>query len=361
LEFDQFPTDRPLEFLKMGHHDFIKSDFVKFKGIPRSIFYTDDTSDKTKSLIDKKYESPTKLIKFIPDTTLDYISPILDSLFTISSPIAANIEIPSIIQTYRGFFESVSDLNGIAIPALYYDKLQKNNGKNMLYKMIENSLIEMKENEHMYLKRIVDELPDTCGNINEYLLLANIYTAIQERLYFKLKQINRDEYTWITETIMKSCILRLDDVIGSEVTIENPSILSEHTIIHHSMEEQHAKIDQTLGPHFPENMRFRFTAIVDLITNISVWELKCTSDISMDHKLQVVIYAWLWDMLDKPKKDFKILNIKTGEIVIMNYKPDEITKIIIALLKGKYDDVVIRTDEEFLRDCRSHLTRTITK
>jgi hypothetical protein len=349
LEFDQYPTDRPLEFLKMGHHDLIKSDFVRFKGMPRSIFYPDD-GNKAKSLIDKKYETPTKLIKFIPDSTLDYISPIIDRLFTLGSPISSTIDIPMIVQTKRGFFESVSDLNGIAIPSLYYDRLKQDNQQNILYKMVENALIEMKENEHMYLKRIVKELPEQCGSIRDYLLLANVYTAIQERLYFKLKQIEADEYSWISEQVMSDCLERLDSIIGIELIGENPQVLSEHTIIHHSMEDLHAKIDQTLAPHFPENMRFRFSAIVDLITDSSVWELKCTSEISMDHKLQVIVYAWIWDMLDKPAKAFKILNIKTGEIVVMNYEPVELTNIVVALLKGKYEDTIVKSDEEFLND-----------
>jgi hypothetical protein len=345
LEFDQYPTDRPLDFLKMGHHDFIKSDFVKFKGIPRSIFYKDDASDKAKSLIDKKYESPTKMIKFIPDSVLDYISPIIDRLFTISSPISNTIDIPMVVETKGGFFESVSDLNGIAIPSMYYDRL---NQENLLYKMVENSLVEMRENEHMYLKRIVKEMPVHCESIKEYLLLANVYTAIQERLYFKLKQIV--EYNWISDQVVADCLERLDTIIGIELKGDTPQVIPEHVIIHHSMEELHSKIDQVLAPHFPENMRFRFSAIVDLLTDASIWELKCTGEISMDHKLQVIVYAWIWDMLDKPVKNFKILNIITGEIVTLNYEPEELTRIVIALLKGKYENMIVKTDEEFLRD-----------
>jgi hypothetical protein len=353
LEFDQYPTDRPLDFLKMGHHDFLKSDFVKFRGTPRSIFYKDDVGDKAKSLVNKRYETPTKLIKFIPETVLDYISPIIERLFTICSPISHTIDIPMIVKTKHGFFESVSDLNGIAIPALYYDRL---NRENLLYKMVENSLVEMKEYEHMYLKRIVSEMPEQCTSICDYLLLANVHIAIQERLYFRLKQIGPDEYNWITKQVMIDCLDRLDSTIGIEIKGENPQVLPEHTIIHHSMEELHKKIDEVLAPHFSENIKFRFSAIVDLVTDASIWELKCTSEISIDHKLQVITYAWIWDMLDKPAKNFKILNIITGEIVTMNHEPAELTNIIVALLKGKYEDTIAKTDEEFIEDCRTFIT-----
>jgi hypothetical protein len=55
-------------------------------------------------------------------------------------------------------------------------------------------------------------------------------------------------------------------------------------------------------------------------------------------------------MLDKPAKNFKILNIITGEIVTMNHEPEELTRIVIALLKGKYENINLKTDDEFLRD-----------
>ena len=352
LEFDQYPTDRPLEFLKMGHHDFIKSDFVNFKGIPRSIFYSDEGEGKSRaSLIEIKYETPTNMIKFIPDVVLDVISPIVDRLFKCKSPIGITIDIPSVIETKHGSFESVSDLNGIAIPSVYYDHINPDKSQpNLLYEMVENKLVDMKENEHLYLKRIVKDLPVRCENIRDYLFLANVYTAINERLYFKLKQIKRDEYNWLSDSVVEECKERLDTIIRAEPSVIQP----EYMFIHNSMDTEHAKIDQVLSVYFPENMRFRFTAIVDLATDTCVWELKCTGDISIDHKLQVVIYAWLWYMRDLPAKVFKILNIITGEVFVLSYEDiNELSEVVVPLLKGKHENLVARTDDEFLRDCQT--------
>ena len=346
LEFDQYMTDRPLEFLKMGHYDFKKCDFVNFKGTPRSIFYKKDTMNGATSTITTKYETPTKMIKFIPDTTLDIISPVVDRLFAQVSPASTVINVPAVIQTRRGFYEAVSDLNGIAIPFVY------TNNVDALRSMVENALLETKESEHMYIKRLVGDLPEDCSSISNSLFLANIYTAIQERLYFKLKQIGRDEYNWITDDHMNACKKRLDDII-----CVTPGYLveSEQTIIQASNDDQHCKIDQLLSSHFPDNVRFRFTGIVDMITDSCVWELKCSTDISIDHKLQVVVYAWLWSMLDRPAREFKILNILTGEVVVLTNDPDELNNVVIALLKGKYDDLVPKTDAEFVSDCVSCL------
>ena len=371
LECDQFSTDRPLDFLKIGHHEMMKSEFIHFKGTPRSIFYEED--EKSKSLITKYYETPTKLIKFIPDPTMDIISPMIQRIFIQGSlPITfgepdqiEEIQIPNIIQTETGLFEDVSDLNGIAIPCIYYDYLiekmgnnDKNNDNcsnsvNVLYNMIQQSLCEMKENEHIFLKKQIKEISPECNSIQNYLFLANLHIAIQERLYFRLKQIDISEYNWITPSIIEKCKHRLDTILGSECKTMVP--LSEYSIIHYSLEEEHNKIDQILSMYFPENIRFRFSAIIDLITEESIWELKCTTIISIDHKLQLIIYAWLWQILDKPSKQFKIFNIKTGELWVLDATFDELTQIVVELLKGKYSKPTMKTDEEFISSCEEYI------
>lgn len=371
LEFGHHATDRPLDFLKMGHHEMIASDFINFKGTPRFVFYKpNECEQSSKKTIEKKNETPTGLIKFISDSVMDQISPIIDRIFTCTQikdsvcddngeleidNISTILDIPTIIPTEYGF-EDISDLNGIALPAMYYDNIHKKWGKidkpNVLYTMIDNSLLEMKDSEHFFLKNIVKEIPNVCDTIDDYLFLANVYTSIQERLYFKLKQIQRTNYNWLSPKMVEQCTSRLDSVLNEECNIDMP--LTEHTIIHHSMEELHIKIDECMLNHFSgtimENFRFRFSAIVDLLTDKTLWEIKCTSKITIDHQLQVVIYAWLWRITDREPRQFKILNIKTGEIWALDATIDELTTIVVSILKGKYEKMVEKNDEEFLLD-----------
>lgn len=362
LESDNYSTDRPLEFLKMSHHEMRTSPFIHFKGNPQSIFYKkeEETGDKSKSLLVKHYITPTELIKFIPETVIEDISPIIDKIFVVSQSTNGELEkleIPNIIQTRQGFFEEISDLNGIAIPSMYYDFLlndlsevknetRETKPRNILYEMIEHNMAGSKENEHVFLQNIIDGLPRTLETISDYLYLANVYVATQEKLYFKLKQIERDEYNWINPDMMSKCTKLLKDTIGVECESSPPTV--ETTIIHNSMEELHEKIDAFFAQYFENHIKFRFTARVDLITDATVWELKCTSKISLDHLLQVVIYAWLWKMSHEENKKFKILNIKNGELMEMNATLEELNYIMIALIQGKYMEHKPKTDEEFL-------------
>jgi hypothetical protein len=287
LETNQFATDRPLEFLKMSHAEMCETDFIQFRGTPRNLFLPEqEASGKMVNLQQKHMITPTELIKFIPESIIEELSPLMDRIFVQETSGLENIEIPTVIETKRGFFEEVSDLNGIAIPCYYYDCLTNHSSRSSLYDLIENSISKYKSNEHHYLRGVVDNLPITIETISEYLYLANVSVAVQETLYSKLKQMDRDEYTWLSDAVMNQCMMRLEKTIG---TPNCPMI--EETIISQSDEKNHAQIDATLAPYFEPNTIFRFTARVDLITEEALWELKCTSKVSMDHMLQTVIYA----------------------------------------------------------------------
>jgi hypothetical protein len=371
LEFNQFVGDRPLEFLKMSHHDMVAADFVEFKGTPQTLFYDHEEKQGGGEKIKKHYLSPTKLIKFISDDVMDEITPIIERIFTkiewtVDSglPNMENITIPNVVQSEHGF-EDVSDLNGIALPAIFYDYLRSRNDHDhdspgILLDLIEEAIVDMRDNEHHYLKTIVKDLPDSCNSIGDYLYLTNVYVSIQERLYFKLKQIRKSDYNWLQTDVVETCQTLLKGVMSKECGDNNNlgEIWTEEVIISPAMEDEHQRLDEELTPIFAdtdlENTRFRFSAIVDLITPTTVWEIKCTTTITIDHKLQLVIYAWLWAFSNRPIREFKILNIKTGERWVLQSTREELQQIVVALLRGKYAKIVEKTDEEFLDNVYGH-------
>lgn len=347
LERTNYETDRPLEFLKKDQFEMRKMPAVEFKGTPYfPLFKTPEI--EIEEAVQKHFVTPTDLIKFIPETVLEEITPVLNTMFKIVQPKGMELDIPTVIETAGGFFEEVSDLNGLAIPAMYYDCLSTEGTTNVLYEMILIVLDEFKENEHVFLKQLVSQLPTEYKTPADYLFLANVYTAFQEKLYFKLKQITRDDYTWLTEDMFKKCKMRLTKTIGPECETAQPLI--EKTIIHQSQELEHESIDLFLSEYFVSTLKFRFTARTDLITQTSMWEIKCVREITMDHQLQVVIYAWLLKM-KSVEKEVKIYNIRTGEIQRLDATKDELDYIVISLLQGKYQQTYKKTDEEFLEEC----------
>ena len=367
LESDNYATDRPLEFLKKSHIEMKKCDYIQFKGHHQTIFQDEEEMNINDNVIKKHIITPTELVKFISESVIETISPIIDRIFVKETGEPVVLDIPSVIETKKGFFEEVSDLNGIAIPCVYYDYLKEAFSEteeefdniprgNVLFDVIDNAVDKMRMNDHIFLKEIVNSLPEKIETINDYLYVANVSVAVQETLYFKLKQIEPDEYNWLTDDMVMACKNRLREVIGPDCENTMPSI--EDTIIHESCEEQHEKIDEFLSTIFDETRQFRFTGRVDLITETIAWELKCTSEITIEHLVQVIIYAWLWKMRhsyteEYEEKVFKIFNIKTGEIMRLDASMDDLNTIITTLLKGKFQEPVKKTDEEFIEDCQN--------
>lgn len=345
IESDQFAGDRQLEFMKMSHKQLNDCDFITFKGMQRNFDDYVELYD-IKALLDKRYETPTKMVQFIPDSVLNKINPILNKIYTSCSSETNELEIPNIVQTSCGF-EDVSEINGIAIPLYFYEKKSE---KPIMKDMVLHAIKEIKPNEQSYLKSFVAQLPETYDNICDYLFMANLYNSVQERLHFKLKQIQ--SYDWLNQEILEKCMMRLENLMENKESIPK----FEDMYIHNSMEDIHSqKIDPILHQYFPSTVFFRFTAIVDVVTDDCVWELKCTNSISIEHKIQLVIYAWLWEVLEKPSKKFRLFNIKTGEHFTLNYDLCDLTDIVVMILKGKYFNQEKKSDDDFLEDCIQYM------
>ena len=364
LESDTRREDRPLEFLQMSHVDMKLVDYVHFKGQQQTLFLqTQETPTNLPIKI-----TPTELIKFIPEDTNQHICSILDRIFVKEQDVIENIEIPGIIQTKNGFYEEVSDLNGIAIPCMYYDHLLNawnddysyKTKDSILYDIIDMNVENLNEKKQQFLLEIIDNLPETIESVNDYLYMANINTAIQESLYFKLNQIDRDDYNWLTDEIVSVCKDRLRQIVSPDCQ-DSPALIEEY-IINASMEEQHKHIDKFIDKILPGKL-FRFNARTDLVTDTTVWEFKCTSELTHDHMLQLAIYAWIWNMkymedtTDDNEKVFRLFNIKTGELLRMEASMGDLNNIMSSLLLSRYTEQVEQTNNQFVKTCVDSIHR----
>ena len=365
LENNDHSTDQPLRFLKMDHYQLRDQEYVDFKGQPQTLFYEKEPVLEQQNIAIKPnihYVTPTDLIKFVPEHVLELISPWVEDMFVNISDeipdISNPIEMTGVILCKKtGLYEDVADLNGIALPCLFWDriKLKENNSTlceapvSTLYTLIGSMLADLKSNEHVFLKRKYQEITaNMCqgvANASDYLYLANLYVAVQEKLYFKMTQISRDEYNWLSEDVVESCMQRLEKVVACVGVLAH-----EQVLIHPKMEEEHAQIDSTLNSFFGERERYRFSARLDLISETTVWEIKCTQQLTFDHRLQVLIYAWLWRLVpgNDSEKKIKIFNIKSGEILELRATTEELTRVIVELLRGKYTKPVALSDTEFM-------------
>jgi len=352
LEINEYPEDRPLEFLRMTHIEMKQQPYINFRGMHQNVFAPEQES---KNKLKTKKLTATKLTQFISDSTIEEITPILDRIYITEIDSLEEIDMPSVIETKPGFFEEVSDLNGIAIPCMYYDYLAEAwniSKESILFELIDVYIENIQDKKQSFLKKIIDDLPEKLETIGDYLYVSNVLLAMQESLYFKLSQIDRDQYTWLTDSTMEICKHRMKKYIGADCQNKMPD--AEEYITIASNDEQHERIDELINENILADCKYRFTARVDMITENIVWELKCTKELSIENKLQLVIYAWLWRNRTnhtEDEKQFKLFNIRTGEMLRLEATNEELTFIVIELLKSKFKKTEPKTDEEFVADC----------
>jgi hypothetical protein len=362
LEEDKGTKDSQLKFLKYSHHDMNGADFIDFKGLPRIRKAEAQTPEELAAAAPEtlsktlRYTTPTDLIRFIAEDILDIITPVVERLFTTErEKMPEPLNIPVVQKMRGGNYEEISDINGIAIPCIYYDYfLKKGAGtrfSSTIYSVVENEMKYLKQQKRdknrvfEFLEQKLKNMPRKCAHISDYLYLSNIYIALKEHLYFKLFQIAREDYTWLPPATIKQSykVIREALHLGTDFTVEQ-NILG--------YDDEHDAFDRIL--HAADISLFRFAARVDLITEDTVWEIKCTGDLSIEHLLQVIIYAWIWRVAGYSPKQFKILNIKTGEVRRLHTDAcADIDMIVFELLKNKYKKPVRKNTEEFLEAVRA--------
>ena len=420
LEKDEIFYDRPFDFMKKTHREMREEGYVEFSGFAREKFYEKTAINPEESNEKERFFDvvPSELAKYVSDHVMETIAPLIETVFIqeVEPTEESTIDIPNVVQTSRGLYEDICDLNGIALPSIYYDHLFKryekdgtkpvNIGANILRHIINDSLSDTTENQCLFLKRIVDKMPEICETPSDYLRLSNLYVACKERLLFKWNQIGENDYGWLTDEFICKFMERLDSVIGVECAnnrcaqvvaselahfvlgdkefsthpVEDPSGLRrenrgilplvEYSIIDREMEAETATINTILQNNMLHlSKKVRFSARADLITWRTLWELKCTSSITTEHKLQTILYAWLWYVVNTPDihkkrtascanpREVRIFNIKTGEILRLNATFEELTMIVVELLRGKYESHRPKTNEEFLLDCEKFIAK----
>lgn len=333
---------KPLEFLnitKLKSNNYIKviNTEKHYKGIS-----TIPKPFKHKSEIKKV--NVTDLVKFISPHTLDIIIPLLENNLFIETkpPKTKLISIPNKIEITdadKTIWEDVSDLNGLVIPAILESKL------NQTTSTIENCVKEKLQNkfESVGCEKYMGIINIPCKTIRDFLKVGNVYTSLQNKLHAKLAQIKK--YNWLSESMVKKAhsymnMINTDTLFEITICSEPESGLDYFEYIHESY-----GIIQLRGR-------------LDAVTIDSVWEFKCVDHLSIEHKLQLVIYYWMWVKADMGdiygNKKFSLINIKSGQILELNNTNWYIVKQIVNLLfDEKYLKKKVLTDLEFISMCVS--------
>ena len=343
-------SNEPLSFLKQSHTQMNQSNYITFEGIPLGIMDSQE-SELVEAEIIKT--SPTELIKFLNETILLQLDSWIedDGLFEtdrLSFPMT-DIQIKSNIETNYGnlsLYEEVYDINGVAIPALFETQYSPD-GSNTIKTFIQHFL--KTSNNDFYINKIkaIDFVNMT---LSDHLKMCTLYISINEKLMFKVAQITK--YNWINEKDIQK-------IFGNiKRHISQPQLLIyEYTMIDYKMENEeiiYKNIDDFMETHFPECKKIRFNARVDAISDTTIWEFVESLDLS--HFLQLIIYAWIWHKVWRETKGdriFKIMNIRTAEVLTLQYEDTKIEEVMKLIIQSKYMRAQTYSDNEFIEKCKN--------
>lgn len=248
--------------------------------------------------------------------------------------------------------ESVAELNGLLIPAVYEYRTMGSMG---MYKlMCDKTPLELQQN----MPNInFDSIPDL-------LELANVWNATKTGFIFKVKQIKN--YDWLCATELDACLARLNTL---ELSTE-PSVQYEAYLYNQGSRELYNR---------------RLHGYADYMDNHRLFEFKCVHDLEPVHFVQLALYMYLAKIENQRHMiatygHESIHHIKTGDIVMVNLFPepefgekniqnnlpehteylysDIITGTVIMAEGGQY---IISENEDKIHDLRAeHMIMNLT-
>ncbi len=303
--------------------------------------------NKTKEI---KKTSVTDLIKFISTKTIDVILQLIGDektgLFKQIKKPNMLVDIPNKIKIVNKqidkttglekeviTWEDVSDLNGLVIPSIYEKLLLKKNSTIEDY--VENQIKE--ENPILSdIKKYMSKVKIPAKTPSDFLRLGNIYQSLQNKLHAKLAQIKK--YDWLDLNMVLQAHTNMSMISDPDIKFEIPLVSDE---LENCLIFDHNEF----GP-------IHITSRIDAIDKNSLWEFKCVDYLTFEHKLQIIIYAWAYKIAQCEniygKKDFNLLNIKTGEMLKLELDYYKIDQVVESVFQDKYSVKQELNDAEFI-------------
>ena len=235
--------------------------------------------------------------------------------------------------------ESVSEITGTAIPAMYellmtgkmtiLDQLPHLPPVNCPERTVTNIYQRMHKRD--IISTTNSELSTTPRwlSIERLLEIANCYVSGQTGFVYRLSQITKHD--WMTETDLSRCLERMR-LLGI-----NESARFE-------------VVAKCKNKYLPKTHEFLAGAI-DCVSGSQVYEFKCVNALSKDHILQLAVYKHLLDDFEvsSAPREYLLYNILTNEMVRMDCDADTLREIVDKLVVAKFGGHCFLDTNDFLR------------
>ena len=143
-------------------------------------------------------------------------------------------------------------------------------------------------------------------------------------------------YDWLTDDMVNMCHENLKKQVGLNAKYETDI----STVVKHG------------------NKSIEINGRIDAEDDDCIWEFECTNALTLEHKLQLLVYAFLKNQMQGTtvtNKKFRLMNVRTGEILKLNNQPLLIDQVMELLFQNKFDERIRKTDDEFIAECANAL------
>jgi len=250
-----------------------------------------------------------------------------------------NISVPlSVPSTKPGLLEDVTEVNGLAVPAMYEEVITKK--PSSLYISTVASLDGIKEAKVYHTELLLQPKGSKRTAAND-LRLATINGFVTGGFLTKVEQIK--ERDWLSAEVVQQLygVLAAHLPLASIPAFEQPMKHKEKDLL--------------------EGAIFTITGVADAITSEIIYELKCVGELTQEHLLQLVAYAWLWNVLPAqpgrlcrashgPRRA-RLLNFRTGQTLEVTSSDKELQAAMKVLLRHRMTAQKRQSDEEFAAAC----------
>jgi hypothetical protein len=320
----QASNKAPLPFLKHTVSEMMWLPYMSVDGIPKVVRPVLATGEKQHNV------TPTELVRYLNEPTLKLLDAVAAELYEVEEPASYSVAIPSKV-TFDGTVEDVSDINGIAVPAMYESL---NNEDECTIETYTRDCYEAmcRDNEHPFLQKAYKQLGKTIKTATGFVRLTVMYVSLVEKLYHKMNQITH--HTWITNKMMDECFVALDKHIPDDASYERE--------VRHKTKA------------FPEYGEIVVTGRMDVLSDDVILELKCVDALTLEHKMQLVVYAWMWReecLAIRGSRAFKLVNMRTGEVLRLKAGSHLIDETMRILMDNKYTKLPEVSDAAFVSQC----------
>lgn len=264
----------------------------------------------------------SKLIKFLPAGLMYCLNADIQELYTLQIPAQKCLQITQCVKNVYRTTEYVADLTGAAIGEMLQEYRTAAPCKVLEYLDSFAGNFYFTED---YVKRELEdiELLKDSG-INYYLQLCNLAETCKSGHVYRYLQIQ--DYTWITCNQVTSILANLDS-ISSESRFRR--------LFARCISTKHSRI--TIVGEIDACALNGNSRTLPNIKSPQVVEIKCTKELTTDHKLQLIFYAWILQDLvaDWMSIEFLLINGLTGETLQMKCNPTVVHNICTKILDYK--------------------------